>query len=85
MFKDLAEAKALRAQFVAGQRTETEYRKGFDKVDRPNIMQFDHVVDVTASGKDVSQVQMSERGEYFFIVGGVQVENAEEAAAIVNP
>ena len=85
MFKDLAEAKALRARFVAGQRTEVEYRKGFDKVDRPNIMQIDHVVDVTASGKDVSPVQMSERGEYFFVVGGVQVENAGDAAAIVNP
>ena len=84
MFKDLSEAKALRAQFVAGQRTETEYRKGFDKVDRPNITQFDHVVDVTPSGKDVSRVQMNGRGEYFFIVGGVRVENAADAAAIVN-
>ena len=85
MFKDLAEAKALRARFVAGQRTEVEYRKGFDKFDRPNIMQIDHVVDVTASGKDVSRVQMNGQGEYFFVVGGVQVENAAAATAIVNP
>ena len=85
MFKDLAEAKALRTQFVAGQRTETEYRKGFDKVDRPNIMQFDHVIDVTVSGKDVSRVQMGPLGTYFFVVGGVQVESAADAAAIINP
>ena len=85
MFKDLSEAKALRISFVAGQRTEAEYRKGFDKMDRPNIMQFDHVVDVTISGKDVLPVQMNERGEYFFVVGGVRVENAADAAAIVNP
>ena len=85
MFKDLAEAKALRAPFVAGQRIEVEYRKGFDKVDRPAIMEIKHQVDVSASGKDVPPVQMNERGEYFFIVGGVQVGNAEEAAAIASP
>ena len=85
MFKDIKEAKDVRAQFVAGRRDYMEYRKGYDKQDRPAVAEIPHRVDVTASGKDLLPVQMNERGEYFFVVGDVVVENATDALAITDP
>lgn len=76
MFNDLGKAKEHRATFVVGKREEIEFRKGYDKQDRPNIMEVKHKIDIDAQGKDVSPVQMNEVGLYFFTVGDRVVEDA---------
>ena len=84
-FQTLAEAAALRSRFVVGQKTEIEYRKGFNSANQPATMEIEHVHDVDAVGEIVPPVQVNGKGEYFFIVASnTTVESEAQARTLLK-